>query len=68
MLKGRLFSPLLENSNSTAFIIEWDKEVHAADYKEPVKDNTPVYTGEPSYDTNIYDDYQNNSNEEEFSG
>lgn len=66
--KAGSFSPLLENSNSTAFIIEWDKEVHAADYKEPVKDNTPVYTGEPSYDSGIYDDYQDNSNEEEISG
>jgi hypothetical protein len=42
MLKGMLFFSIIENSNSTAFIIEWDKEVHAADYKEPVKDNTPV--------------------------
>lgn len=33
ILKVCSFSPLLENSNSTAFIIEWDKEVHAADYK-----------------------------------
>lgn len=68
ILKVCSFSPLLENSNSTAFIIEWDKEVHAADYKEPVKDSTPVYTGEPSYDSGIYDDYQDNSNEEEISG
>lgn len=42
MLKGMLFFSIIENSNSTAFIIEWDKEVHATDYKEPVKDNTPV--------------------------
>lgn len=32
--KAGSFSPLLENSNTTAFIVEWDKEVKPQEYKE----------------------------------
>lgn len=32
--KAGSFSPLLENSSTTAFIVEWDKEVKPQEYKE----------------------------------
>ena len=59
---------MLENSNTTAFIIEWDKEVKPQEYKEKVvRQEEPAGGGyyEPSWGNNSYEepDY-----EEEISG
>lgn len=43
--KAGSFSPLLENSNTTAFIIEWDKELNPVDYVDPKP--APAPTPEP---------------------
>lgn len=66
--KAGSFSPLLENSNTTAFIIEWDKEVKPQEYKEKVeKQEESASSGyyEPSWGSSSYEkpDY-----EEEISG
>lgn len=66
--KAGSFSPLLENSNTTAFIIEWDKEVKPQEYKEKVvRKEAPADGGyyEPSWGNSSYEepDY-----EEEISG
>lgn len=66
--KAGSFSPLLENSNTTAFIIEWDKEVTPQEYKEKVvkqEETSSSGYNEPTWSSNSYEepDY-----EEEISG